>query len=106
MCGAQICVMHQHIWYMTICSAIIEIMLYQLIKMMQQLNKNDSIPFGFCLPNNDYGSYIYAMIKHSQNINNELLVENACCNEGNKNTVHYFEEKETFYWRFSKFSVL
>ena len=29
-----------------------------------------------------------------ENINNELLVENACCNEGTKNTVQYFEEKE------------
>ena len=29
-----------------------------------------------------------------ENINNELLVENSCCNEGNKNTVQYFEEKE------------
>lgn len=29
-----------------------------------------------------------------ENINNELLIENACCNDGNKNTVLYFEEKE------------
>jgi len=29
-----------------------------------------------------------------ENINNELLIENACCNDGNKNTVMYFEEKE------------
>ena len=29
-----------------------------------------------------------------ENIHNELLVSNACCNEGNKNTLLYFIEKE------------
>jgi hypothetical protein len=30
-----------------------------------------------------------------RNIQNELLVENSCCNNGSKNTVTYFEEKES-----------
>jgi len=29
-----------------------------------------------------------------ENINNELLIENSCCNDGDKNTVLYFENKE------------
>ena len=29
-----------------------------------------------------------------ENINNELLIENSCCNDEDKNTVLYFEDKE------------